>query len=407
MGYIRKLTPVPCSNVSATQAWLEDLAAQGLFLVKYRPLFCTFRRESPARVRYRLDLCRWRDGEVPCQLEELCREQGWTYVCTAENLFYIFLCRDGSAPELNTDPAALAPVARKLHRRLVLNAVLSPILLLCVIPFLLLPFQSEAPLRTFIDEDYPVFLPLLLLVPVSIIQAFQSVRWSRRLTAQLAAGIPLPDRAPVKSRAALTVLSFACLCLVAVFFLLFHFILPAALSHSGGLDQSPAPVLPLTQLYPQAEYSSFVYEGTDYARFYQRSFVSLSPTILETTQRGTLPNAAGGEPENVGLLTRRYELLLSPLAQPLTRDLARSALSEFNDSLDSLLAGREMAEEAFVLEPLSLPQTDLALGLRSQAGLMCVFLCRDNVVLSVRCYGPHGLEQLLPHLPGLLELSTP
>ena len=37
-----KLLPDSLYNVPAIESWLEDMARRGLFLKKFRPLFCTF-----------------------------------------------------------------------------------------------------------------------------------------------------------------------------------------------------------------------------------------------------------------------------------------------------------------------------------------------------------------------------
>lgn len=55
MNRVYKLTPVSMYDVRGLEQWLETMAAQGLFLKKYRPLVCTFTKEEPKQVRYRLE----------------------------------------------------------------------------------------------------------------------------------------------------------------------------------------------------------------------------------------------------------------------------------------------------------------------------------------------------------------
>ena len=37
-----RVTPVNRYDIPALESWLEDMARRGLFLRKFRPLFCTF-----------------------------------------------------------------------------------------------------------------------------------------------------------------------------------------------------------------------------------------------------------------------------------------------------------------------------------------------------------------------------
>ena len=42
-------------DVSGMEQWLERMAAEGLYPVRFGAFFCTFRAGEPKRVRYRLE----------------------------------------------------------------------------------------------------------------------------------------------------------------------------------------------------------------------------------------------------------------------------------------------------------------------------------------------------------------
>lgn len=99
-----KLTPVSMYDVHGLEKWLEKLAAQGLFLKKYRPLVCTFTRDEPRRVRYRLEPCHCGVVGPPDDMLDLYQEYGWQHVGGVNHEMVIFSCSDPHAPEPHTDP---------------------------------------------------------------------------------------------------------------------------------------------------------------------------------------------------------------------------------------------------------------------------------------------------------------
>jgi len=111
-GYVYRLCPCNPCDVEAMQSWLEDLAAEDLFLVK-EGIFCnvlfTFERRQPQKVTYRLDVAQKRkarfmdsgDGLSSEELE-LYRDMGWEYLLQLGDFrIYRSLCY--GAPELNTE----------------------------------------------------------------------------------------------------------------------------------------------------------------------------------------------------------------------------------------------------------------------------------------------------------------
>lgn len=106
MNRVYKLTPVSMYDVRGLEQWLETMAAQGLFLKKYRPLVCTFTRGEPKQVRYRLEPFRYAMAiDLPDEdIVELFQEYGWEFISGVHNEMIIFSSADPRAPEPHTDP---------------------------------------------------------------------------------------------------------------------------------------------------------------------------------------------------------------------------------------------------------------------------------------------------------------
>ena len=112
-----KLTPVSMYDVHGLEKWLEKLAAQGLFLKKYRPLVCTFLRDEPKHVRYRLEPCRCDIDGPPDDMLDLYQEYGWQHVGGVNHEMVIFSCADPHAPEPHTDPDIQLEQWNKLYQK--------------------------------------------------------------------------------------------------------------------------------------------------------------------------------------------------------------------------------------------------------------------------------------------------
>ena len=87
--YAYRLCPCDKSDVEGIQSWLEDMAAQGLYLVE-DGVFCgvfTFEQRLPGDTTYRLDVAQKRkprfldsgDG-LSDEEVELYRSMGWEYL---------------------------------------------------------------------------------------------------------------------------------------------------------------------------------------------------------------------------------------------------------------------------------------------------------------------------------------
>lgn len=165
MNRVYKLTPVSMYDVAGLEKWLEKLAAQGLFLKKYRPLVCTFEKGEPRRVRYRLEPypCSLA-ADFPDDMVELFRECGWEHVGAVNREMLIFSSADPHAPEPHTDPDIRLEQWNKLYLRarkdLRAYLLIDLFALLAIAAWLL---WGGTPLTKLLGVDfYTLYFPIIL-----------------------------------------------------------------------------------------------------------------------------------------------------------------------------------------------------------------------------------------------------
>lgn len=110
-----------------------DMAAKGWLLVKRGRFFSRFRRDTPQKLRYRLDFASpdtlSGETELPDEQLALYEECGWHYV-TGNVYIHIFSApENSSAPEIYTDPKQQAATLKYLRRRYLFNWIPAVLLL--------------------------------------------------------------------------------------------------------------------------------------------------------------------------------------------------------------------------------------------------------------------------------------
>lgn len=207
MKTVRKLTPVHQYDVAGLESWLEDMAAKGLFLKRFRPLFCTFTKDTPRRTRYRVEPCQRKvGGEAPQSMLDLYLDFGWDYVDKASDDLLIFSTRDLHAPELHSDPALLGELWQKLYRdkrkeilRDLLRLLLLGAGLILIWGYFGLVFLMTAGSYLFLMEALRLFDLFTHLV---------ELRKISRIAGPLEEGLPLSHRASYPRRRLRTLISF-------------------------------------------------------------------------------------------------------------------------------------------------------------------------------------------------------
>ena len=133
--YVHRLCPCDPGDVEGIQSWLEDKAAEGLFLAE-DGVFCgvfSFERRPPRKVRYRLDVAQKRkprfldSGDALTDEElELYEAMGWEYLLRYGD-FRVYRSLEYGVPELNTESethAITIGLLKKKHRSSFIYAIL-------------------------------------------------------------------------------------------------------------------------------------------------------------------------------------------------------------------------------------------------------------------------------------------
>lgn len=126
--HAHKLCPCDPFDVEGIQSWLEDLAAEGLFLIE-DGVFCgvfSFERKSPRKTKYRLDVAQKRKpgfldsgDELTDEELDLYRSMGWEYLLRYGD-FRVYRSMEQDAPELNSEGethAITLGLLKEKHRR--------------------------------------------------------------------------------------------------------------------------------------------------------------------------------------------------------------------------------------------------------------------------------------------------
>lgn len=181
---VYKIAPRPIYDVEKTEAWLEHLAQEGLFLTKNGFFAFTgyFERRTPKKVRYRLCYStRQPLGEQPNDVQlELMETSGWQYIASKAQ-FDIYMTEDSKAPEPSTDPEVEALLYKKIKNNAV-SHVFYVILWTVILPILSIGFL---PVMAVISLTVPVValigLSLLSLYIEQIAEAVYHVKIYKRL----------------------------------------------------------------------------------------------------------------------------------------------------------------------------------------------------------------------------------
>ena len=133
--HVHRLCPCDPCNVEGIQSWLEDMAAEGLFLIE-DGVFCgvfSFERKSPRKTKYRLDVAQKRKPRFLDSGDELTDEEleiynsmGWEYLLRYGD-FRVYRSMEQDAPELNTESethAITIGLLKQQHRSSFIYAVL-------------------------------------------------------------------------------------------------------------------------------------------------------------------------------------------------------------------------------------------------------------------------------------------
>lgn len=189
--HVHRLCPCDSYDVEGIQSWLEDLAEEGLFLIKdgvFGGVF-SFERRTPQKVSYRLDVAQKRKTGVMDDARnhfgeevELYRAMGWEYLLSYGE-FHIYRATKADAPELNTDTETHAftiSLLKKKQRSAVVRTLLYVLfLILWTQGFLRYGFRMAVSFGLIFTAS--VYGSVLLAVLEAVLRVIRLRRYEKRL----------------------------------------------------------------------------------------------------------------------------------------------------------------------------------------------------------------------------------
>lgn len=187
----RFLMPDTSWDTGAMEAWLEEMFARGWHLTECGFRFATFRRGEPIRVRCRMMPAARETLEARQEREEVYTQLGWEYLANLTDRYYIYICKNPDAPELETDPVAAAWIRDRLLRKGWRDLLLAWLALAAVAAFAVYRIaSSETPVETAI-RGVGISAPLsAVLLAWAVRETVDTLRRVRLLRRQMAAGLP-------------------------------------------------------------------------------------------------------------------------------------------------------------------------------------------------------------------------
>lgn len=191
--HVHRLCPCDSCDVEGIQSWLEDMAAEGLFLIEDGE-FCgvfSFERKSPRKVTYRLDVAQKRKprffdsgNELTDEELDLYRSMGWEYLLQYGD-FRVYRSEDREAPELNTESethAITIGLLKQKHRSsLISSAMYALTILLLSNGVLRYPFRESATIGLMFTSC--IYGVLLFVWIRCLLRLFRFRRYEKRLLA--------------------------------------------------------------------------------------------------------------------------------------------------------------------------------------------------------------------------------
>ena len=284
MDIRRKFLPCSSHDIAKLEAWLEDMAAQGLRLQKIQNDIATFETRNPAEIRYRLFVQpkdHWFvDGQPAAtpQLINKMQAQGWQYVTKFNRILY-FATENTDALEPERDAMDMIRLLTKKKRKSVMISML--LIMFITIFFAQFSLYSFVLIGTgLLSVVYAVLLGTL----VNEIRNLMRMRhWRRLVETDQVSNIEVDwKQGSGRYRVLLAItLMISMVFLVGIFVNGFVDLDKLNRVHLSDV-QDDMMIYALEDLYPQ-----YHIDNTEYC-FVERDFDLLSPIVLKTELFGDI-----------------------------------------------------------------------------------------------------------------------
>ncbi|MBR2048065.1 MAG: DUF2812 domain-containing protein [Oscillospiraceae bacterium] len=384
----------PCSkyDIAGMESWLEDMAAQGLYLDRDGVFWgvATFVRGEPAALRFRLEATDTQGGlfspthDPDDDVIAFHQEMGWEYRGRFGQ-FFIYVTGEPDAPELHTDPRVQAMTFQALNKfqRTELSAIFWYTLVFWFfhgsVLFTLTVVWGLA--KSLLLLGFLLSFPI-----VKLIALFRMMKLKR----QLKAGIPMSHRAEYRSKAKWLYTGRLCRWCAGIF-LVFSFLTLGAdtVSEAGAVPMSewnaPLPFATVQDFFPGQEVTPDGHMIKNEVTYWENF---ISPANYEYVEWSEVDN---GETDWFYLRIWYHQTRYPWFAEMLARELAYSSAGSFGDRIV------EQGEKSRVL---AVEGADYAIRYyRYNPGIV---LCRGSTAIRVQYdrtlenyYTPEQIAQIV------------
>lgn len=194
--YVRRWKPDDLCDLDRNESWFSDMAEQGLFVDHFTRWSVWFKRGTPQKTRYRMDVLSRALTEDELALYDSC---GWHFAAlhTEEGFrkdicYYVFRTDENAGvPELHTDPVEQAKSLKRLHGRLRRDVFLMLVFMAVVFWDLLMPGRPDLRCELLVTGEEPVRIYWVFFVLLETVNSVRGWLNIRRLRKRLAEGEPL------------------------------------------------------------------------------------------------------------------------------------------------------------------------------------------------------------------------
>lgn len=201
---VRKWMLDDICDLDRNESWFSDMAEQGLFIDHFGRWSAYFRRETPRRTRYRMDVLSRELTEDELALYDSC---GWHFAALNQErtywnpvYYYIFQTDENAGvPELHTDPMEQAQSLRKLHRGSCWGFWLMLAVLLAWVGFEVWTCLYSHRRFDYLVNGDVTYLYWFVFYALELLNSLRRWRNTRRLRKRLAGGEPLDHHADYRT----------------------------------------------------------------------------------------------------------------------------------------------------------------------------------------------------------------
>ncbi|WP_312613653.1 DUF2812 domain-containing protein [Oscillibacter sp.] len=191
--YVRRWKPDDLCDLDRNESWFSDMAEQGLFVDHFTRWSVWFKRGTPQKTRYRMDVLSRALTEDELALYDSC---GWHFAAlhTEEGFrkdicYYVFRTDENAGvPELHTDPMEQAKSLKRLHGRLRRDVFLMLVFMAVVFWDLLMPGRPDLRFELLVTGEEPVRIYWVLFGLLETVNSLRGWLNIRRLRKRLTGG---------------------------------------------------------------------------------------------------------------------------------------------------------------------------------------------------------------------------